>query len=744
MSANGERMTRAGGTPQVRVWNARTGEALTRPLENVGRISKLALSPDGSLVAASGEDNKVRIWNVATGTLIQTLQPAEGDLSGAITEVAFSADGRYFGASRRLEVKIWDVTKWQVAASITAGTAAVMSFAFSPDADKIVTVGPGQTRTFDLSGKQIGELTFDGKFDGRSTRVAFSPDGKYAAVTASTSLVWETGTRRPVTRTGPSDALVFSPDSTRVAIASRDDTARIIELSSGRELARMPHEGTVSALEFSPDGASLVTAGDDGKLRLWTSTAGSGLTTVEGDFVRFVGPYGLSAVQSSVVSLWNGRGHVESRIPADGRARTLTVAADGTHLAAPLGDTATVWSLPGGKPIAEFPHSPPLDWKAIQQREEGERRRSYRVVNPEIERMQAEGSVAVVALSRDGRYMLTTRADEIARLWDATNPRRPLKEIPYARRIVAAFSRDSRWLTTWSPGETVRVWDLQTSVATQLDTSQDIESLIVSRSGKNVVMVGPRDVTLWRVTPASRIAAVGDVRETAVSPNGAFLLTNEVNNATLWDLETGRAVTGVKCTCTITDIRFSPAGGEFVIVGDDGVARVRKTGVREFALDLKLMGSMNDVSFSADGALLAGIESRPTYTETEENVGQPRVTGQNLTLVRVWDLRNRRELFSEQADGPTAFSADGRLVAAGGRVWEAATGREVTRVPSPIVAFSPDSSYVITREAEGTGLWIWRPTDLISAACDTIRGTSLMDDWANFVRDVPYPRPCDR
>jgi WD40 repeat protein len=257
-------------------------------------------------------------------------------------------------------------------------------------------------------------------------------------------------------------------------------------------------------------------------------------------------------------------------------------------------------------------------------------------------------------------------------------------------------------------------------------------------------MVGPRDVTLWRVRPAGRLVTIGDVRETAVSPDGAFLLTNEVNQARLWNLESGAPVTTVKCTCTISDMHFSPSGGEFAIVADDGVTRIRNTGVRGFALDLDVAGTLTSVSFSADGALLAGIESRLTLTETEENVGQPRPTGQELTLVRVWDLRNRRELFSAQAEGPTAFSADGQLVAAGTRVWETATGREVSRVASPIVAFSPDSSRLITREAEGTGMWVWRPADLIAVACDTIRGTALMDDWGTFVRDVPYPRACAR
>ena len=52
-------------------------------------------------------------------------------------------------------------------------------------------------------------------------------------------------TRRLVTRTGHGGAIAFSPDATRVATGGADNTARIIDLETGQEIARMAHESGV-------------------------------------------------------------------------------------------------------------------------------------------------------------------------------------------------------------------------------------------------------------------------------------------------------------------------------------------------------------------------------------------------------------------------------------------------------------------------------------------------------------------
>jgi len=66
-------------------------------------------------------------------------------------------------------------------------------------------------------------------------------------------------------------SVTFSQEGKYVVSGSDDNTARVWEAATGREVARMTHDGVVNSVDFSPDGRYVVSGSADGtaRVRVW-------------------------------------------------------------------------------------------------------------------------------------------------------------------------------------------------------------------------------------------------------------------------------------------------------------------------------------------------------------------------------------------------------------------------------------------------------------------------------------------
>jgi serine/threonine protein kinase/WD40 repeat protein len=118
------------------------------------------------------------------------------------------------------------------------------------------------------SGKLVKELPIEGQ-----SRVGFSPDGRWLLTNGGSYRLWAVGSWKegPLLDTAPYTRFAFSPDSKLLAVETGFGVLRLVEVETGREIARLenPYQERAEHICFSPDGTRLVTNAEQKSLHVW-------------------------------------------------------------------------------------------------------------------------------------------------------------------------------------------------------------------------------------------------------------------------------------------------------------------------------------------------------------------------------------------------------------------------------------------------------------------------------------------
>ena len=392
----------------------------------------------------------------------------------------------------------------------------------------------------------------------------------------------------------------FSRDGRTLVTCGQDGTVRFWEIATGQALGTIhAHDTEVNSAAFSPDGQTLATAGDDGQVRLWDVRTGERRCTIHAH-----------------------EGDAGVRFSHDGG----TLISGGTK-----DQWIKLWDVG--------------THKLLNSKKAGQR------------------GIYHVALSPDGRTLVTADGDDYARLWNF--PDLNLRKSLHVQHAVygLAFSADGTRLVTTDAGGRVRMWDLL--------------------SGK------PRG-------EFQGIAHRSDVQAVAFLAGDKMLVSADGRGIMrLCDATTGNSLATLNGhTAKIWGISVSPDGTTFATVSSDGTVKLWDARLPQRWLAIQVAPGWGPLGFAPDGhtLIVADLARGKPYVPPD---GAPAyMVGGNLELTgfdpktgakrfhRLRVLDSREELYAYagalSADGANAFF-DARDGTANG--WQVASGERLATVP---------------------------------------------------------------
>lgn len=233
------------------LWNPTPAWTLERTIGNVenpavlvDRVTALAFSPDGKLLASGGGEpsrsGELKLWNVADGSLARALADAHSD---TVFGLRFSPDGAFLASSGADRfVKVWNVAAGALAKSFEGHTHHVLGVTWKSDgkvlascgADNVIKVWDfitgDQRRTTQPFGKEITSLEF----------VAATPRVFVTSGDKTVRLVNTDNGAVERTFAGSNDFMYSSAASAdgRIALAGGQDSVLLVWLVEGGQLLK--------------------------------------------------------------------------------------------------------------------------------------------------------------------------------------------------------------------------------------------------------------------------------------------------------------------------------------------------------------------------------------------------------------------------------------------------------------------------------------------------------------------------
>ncbi len=284
----------AAGSDSLWLYDLRQPELSPSILEYDTGITELAFRPGHSQILFGSVDGSLHLWQLEPGEALEAEEllylNAHG---GAVSALAFSADGDYFASAGPLAYAnrdaspefagiVWNLPTVSQHTILSGHRGLIRSLAFRPDGSVVASgAEDNNVRFLDVSS---GSSYPDFPYGAPPVALAYSADSSLLAVGVAgpgpnlqilnaESLLLEATYAQP---TAGTTSLAFNPDGSMLVVGAAEGTFSIWDTRRHERIATYEAESGVHAVSFSPDGTMIVVSTAGHRLSFYGVPQGSG------------------------------------------------------------------------------------------------------------------------------------------------------------------------------------------------------------------------------------------------------------------------------------------------------------------------------------------------------------------------------------------------------------------------------------------------------------------------------------